>query len=122
MEYLIDTNVLIYLSQGDSSVADFLENLDQDQFFISTVTRLEFLHGAEKVKATDIENYLDGCINLPFTAQIADLAAKIHSQRPSTKFKDAIIASTAMHHKKTLVTYDKAFKKVRALKVQLLKH
>lgn len=122
--YLLDTNILIYALKAESSVLKFLGTLRTGRFAISIISRLEFLDGLndEIFLTKEIQDYLDLFENIVLDKEIVRVAALL-SFRVSNKvkFKDLIIAATAIFTNKTLVTADKDFKKFPGLKLKLLK-
>lgn len=122
--YLLDTNILIYALKAESSVLKFLGTLRTGRFAISIISRLEFLDGLndEVFLTKEIQDYLDLFENIVLDKEIVKVAALL-SFRVSNKvkFKDLIIAATAIFTNKILVTADKDFKKFPGLKLKLLK-
>lgn len=122
--YLLDTNILIYFLQGNRHIIDVLNDLCQDQFSISVISRLELLVGLDKDTKTkrELELTLDECKNIPVDTAIATAAADLfHSLKSKLKFKDLVIAATAEKNGYTVITCDKDFKKLKDVKVLLVK-
>lgn len=122
--YLLDTNILIYLLKGERGINTLIDKLSEEKFIISIVSRLEFLLGIEKnsFPLNDAENYLDRFENIILDKEIVKVAVNFASKfKNKLKFKDLIIAATAVSKKKTLITADKDFEKLHGLKVKLLK-
>ncbi len=105
-EYLIDTNILIYHTNGSEIVHNFIkENIGNNSFNISILTKIEFLgwdkhtpEGLRKcIKLIDYANvyYLD--------ENIADKTIEI-KKRVNIKLADAVIAATALVNGHRLVT------------------
>lgn len=121
--YLLDTNILIYILKAKQNVLNFLGALSEDRFAISIISRLEFLDGLkdEIFLTKEVQDYLDLFENIVLDREIAQEAALL-SFRVSNKvkFKDLIIAATAISTGKTLVTVDKDFKKFPGLNLKLL--
>ena len=111
MAYLLDTNVVIDLRDGEETVVRNVRALTQRPF-ISIVTRVE-LEGGLHRDARDVEArrarlmvILEGLSALPFDADAADvygriLAATGYSRR---KVLDRMIAAQALLHRLALVT------------------
>ena len=64
--YLIDSNIFIYFLKRNDVIVEFLEDLDEDRFAGSIVSRFEILAGAEKESYSlkEIEDYLNDCDNI----------------------------------------------------------
>lgn len=122
--YLLDTNILIYSLKSENKTNILIGEIGIENFAISIVSRLEFLLGIEKnsFPLKDAENYLDRFENIILDKEIVKEAVNFASKfKNKLKFKDLVIAATAVSRKKTLITADKDFKKLPGLKVKLLK-
>ena len=109
---LADTNVLIYLQDGQPAIRPYLNSI----LYISIITEVEFL-GTKDLLKSEIkirESLIKDCAVLPFDEEIKDIAIRI-KQSINLKIPDAIIATTAIKHKLPLLTGDKDFKKVTDL-------
>ncbi len=105
-EYLVDTNILIYHTNGSEVVLKFIdENIKKKSLNISILTKIEFLgwdkhtpEGLKKcMKLIDHANvyYLD--------ENIADKTIEI-KKKVNIKLADAVIAATALLNGFKLVT------------------
>ena len=120
VEYLIDTNILIYHTKGSQITIDFIGNLiAQHSFNISILTKIEFL-GWDKHTPDGFEK----CKQLIELANIypvdEDIANKTIESRRKTSIKlaDAVIAATAIMHNLKLVTrHVDDFKGIEGLEV-----
>lgn len=121
MRYLLDSNVFIYFLQGREDVLSFLSDLCVDEFYVSVVSRFEVLIGAdnEKQSMMEVKEYFSDCVMVSFDSEIADLALGIANEGVKMKFKDLLIAATAIAGGYVLVTADKGFKKVKGLELCL---
>ncbi len=119
---LLDTNILIYLSQGNEKVKKALQRLNQEFFFISVISYFEFLDGHKTPEEFALfQERLQNLAPLDFTREIAKRAAELDRlTNRKIKLKGLFIAATAEVEKLTLVTADKGFKRVKGLKVKLL--
>ncbi|MBN1599942.1 MAG: type II toxin-antitoxin system VapC family toxin [Bacteroidales bacterium] len=112
----VDTNTLIYLLDGDSSLADIL---NQRNIYISFITQLELL-GYPEITEEDqfqIENLLDNCVIIDINnikTQVIGIKRKYNLKIP-----DCIIAATAVYLDLPLITSDKEFKKIEELNLML---
>ncbi|MBE2232916.1 MAG: type II toxin-antitoxin system VapC family toxin [Anaerolinea sp.] len=125
-DLLLDTNVLIrHLRQRARSFGFLLQWGQNDNLYISVITRSEILAGMrpdENVITLELLNALD---SLPVTEQIADRAGRIIYQLArrgiQLSFPDALIAATALEHQLTVVTTNVAhFKPTGVLIEQLI--
>lgn len=116
--YLLDSNIFIYFIQGNQKVIDFLDELGQEKFYISIITRFEVLMGAskEKIPTAKVEEYLDYCENISLDKNVVREA--LHLSKGNLKFKDLLIAATAKTNKLTLLTADQDFQKLDGVKVE----
>lgn len=122
--YILDSNVVIQILNQNKKVLGVIEQLNEEQFYISIVTRLEVLLGRKKHLFTleAMENYLDDYYNLPFNEETCREATVLFEKSGNKlKFKDLVIAATAKVHNLTLITSDKDFKKIRGLKIEYIK-
>jgi predicted nucleic acid-binding protein len=94
-----DPNIILYLFGGDNFIADLLNDT---QVYISFVTELELLSFTS------------------LTPSIKQTAIKFRKEY-SLKLPDAIIAATAHFLNLTLLTADKAMKKVKDIDIVLFK-
>jgi predicted nucleic acid-binding protein len=110
-----DTNPLIYLLDGNKSIARFLEN---KQIYLSVITELE-LFGKQNLSIHEnelIEALLDNCFVVNIEPEIKRIYREI-KQRYSIKLPDAVVAATALHLDLPLLTFDKGFKPILNLKL-----
>lgn len=122
--YLLDTNILIYSLKGENETNILIGEIGIGNFAISIVSRLEFLLGMDKsgFSLKNAEKYLDRFENIILDKEIVKEAVNFASKfKNKLKFKDLVIAATAVSRKKTLITADKDFEKLPGLKVKLLK-
>lgn len=102
---------------------DFVINLNPGLGSISIVTRLEVMLGYKKhrVSLESIENDLNEYDNISLTEEICRQATLLSADsQKKLKFKDLIIAATAIVRNKTLVTSDKDFLSFKKLKVKYI--
>jgi predicted nucleic acid-binding protein len=108
---LCDTNILLYLLDGDKTVSELL-NLKK--VFISFISEIELLtfkklsSGEKKI----IEELLNNCTVIGLSEEVKRKTIEI---RLSNKLKipDSIIAATASYLKIPLVSADKQFKQLK---------
>jgi len=117
INFLIDTNIIIYLTQGRLKISDFAKK--GGRLCISSITYIEtlgypFQNQAEEKYVTELCEMFE---RISITKEIEKQAILI---RKSNKIKlpDAIIAATAMVYSLTLVTHNwDDFKSIQELKV-----
>ena len=118
IEYLIDTNILIYILQGNPMVRYFAES---EILTISFITEMEIL-GKYQISNDEkqiIAKALEHCYIIDIDSRIKQLAINIKQQN-KMKLPDAIIAATAIKYNVTLVSADKDFKKIPNLDLLIL--
>ncbi len=122
--FLLDSNILIYYLRGDKKVFVFLKELNETQFTVSIISRMEVMMGSHLhgISLEQAENYLDNYRNIDLNADIVRESVFLsRNNSKKMKFKDLIIAATAKFHHLTLVTADKDFKKLEGLKTLIYK-
>ncbi len=123
-DIILDTNIVIYLSNKEEKYLRFLDQNKDMNFAVSVITFMEILVWAKN----DFEhNYLLKLMNnfeiLTMTKEIALISCEFLKQRTKKSLKDPklpdiIIASTALFYNKTLVTNNpKDFKSFKELKL-----
>ena len=120
IEYLIDTNILIYHTKGSQITIDFLSNLiTQDSFNISILTKIEFLgwnkHTTQGFKKCN--ELLEPANIYPVGEEIANKAIELRRKK-NIKLADAVIAATALLNNLKLATRNVAdFKAIEGLEL-----
>ena len=112
-----DTNIILYLFNGDKFIADLL---NERQVYISFITELELLSYSfmtQKDKET-IELFLTECSIIDITPAIKSKTIEFR-KKYSLKIPDAIVISTAHYLNLPLITADKALKKVKDINIIL---
>ncbi|MCH6232658.1 MULTISPECIES: type II toxin-antitoxin system VapC family toxin [Cognataquiflexum] len=110
---MVDTNVLLYLMQGDSTLVSILEGKN---IYVSFVTELELysfrpLSQEEKSK---INILLSQCTIIDITAGIKQFTIDLRQNYP-IKLPDSIIAGTSLYLDIPLFSADKGFKNIEPL-------
>jgi len=112
-DIFIDTNICIYLMNGDAVLAEMLEG---QNLFISIITEMELYayHGNNSASLQILDEFLQAVsvINIDEKVKI-----KVISIRQTAKLKlpDSIISASALAYNLPLITADKGFKKVEEL-------
>ena len=128
--FLLDTNVVSELRRlrPHGAVLEWIANVPAEQLFISAVTVGEIQAGIEitreqdQTKAEELEAWLDRVLAsygvLPIDAPTFREWARYMHEKSDTVAEDAMIASTAIVHRLTVVTRN--VKDFSALGVDLL--
>ncbi len=118
--YLIDTNVVIdYLGNKISSEGmQFMNNVVDAIPNISVITKIEVLgFNTTDEQYQILTDFMDDAIVFELTEEVADLCIGLRKKYKS-KLPDAIIASTALAAKATLITRNTSdFKNIKGLKL-----
>jgi len=113
----IDTNIAIYLLDGDTSLAEIL---DQKRLYLSFITQLELLGypGLTRPQEEQIEYMLENCVIIDINNKIKQEVVKLR-RNFTIRLPDSIIASTAIYMDLPLMTSDKGFNKIEGLNLML---
>lgn len=112
---VVDTNVLIYLSEGKSNSNLYL---DGNLIYLSVISEMELL-GHQRISPKEISFYeklLGECTIIELLRPIKEEAIKLR-QSMQIKLPDAIIAATSIYLNAPLLTFDKEFAKIKNLDV-----
>ena len=104
---LLDTNIILYLLEGDKILSDLLFN---KKLYISFISQLELL-GYVDITPRDqikIQNFFNDCIIIDINNQIKQEVIKI-KQLSKIKLPDSIILATSIYLNIPLITADKVF-------------
>jgi hypothetical protein len=106
----IDTNICIYLLNGDAVLAELL----QDQhIYLSIITEMELYayHGDNSSALRILNNFLQSVsvINIDEKVKLSTIEIR---KKTKLKLPDSIIAASALTYNLPLITADKAFKRV----------
>jgi predicted nucleic acid-binding protein len=111
--YLLDTNAVLYILNGDLTLSDFLF---QEELYISIISEMELLsyENITDGEKKSIENFLQELVVININETIKQNAIKV-KQGSNLKLPDSIIAGTSIALKLPLVTSDKQFKNIQNL-------
>ena len=103
MQYLLDTNIIIYYLNGDKKAIDFIDtNLKKSA--ISSITYLEILvFSYDEEEDQKVRDFLELFKIYDVKKEILDIAIKTYRKK-KVKMADNIIGSTAKLYDLTLVT------------------
>jgi predicted nucleic acid-binding protein len=109
----LDTNIILYLLNGDKTLAELLNG---KQLFISVITELELLafKGITKREEKVIIDFVSHCKCINLNSDIKQKTIKIRKAY-NIKLPDSIIIATALYLDLPLITSDVDFKKVDEL-------
>ncbi len=110
---LIDTNIALYLLNGDTTIAELLDGRD---VYISFITELELLgfQDITKEERSIIEDFLSNCIIIDLNQSIKEITIGL-KQSYKLKLPDAIIAATSKYMNLPLISADKIFERITDL-------
>lgn len=117
IDFIADTNILIYTLEGNDFILPFL-NYNFGISFISEVELLGF-QGISISQEKIIKKLIFDCFFFDWNSQIKDqtiLLRKLYR----IKLPDAIIAATAIVNNLPLITADKGFSKIENLELILI--
>ena len=106
---LLDSNILIYASRTGTpeceTVRAFLRRHEAAALFVSEITRVEVLgyHALLPEQRAVLAALFAASAELPITA-VLDRAVHLRQSRKGLRTPDALIAATAIHHGRALVT------------------
>jgi predicted nucleic acid-binding protein len=117
IDFIADTNFLIYIHEGNSIVESFLRY----NFGISFISEVELL-GYKRITLSEeikLRQLLNDCSQIEWSSELKEQTIKLKRQY-SIKLPDAIIASTCLIYEIPLVTADKGFLKIKELDIVLI--
>lgn len=109
----LDTNIILYLLNGDETLAELLNG---KQLYISVITELELLgfKGINKKEENVIKEFVSQCKTIAINNEVKQKTIRIRKVY-NTKLPDSIIIATALYLDLPLITSDVEFKKVNEL-------
>lgn len=128
MNFVLDTDTLIYFLKGQVEVATHMANTDPKNLFITIINQAELLFGAYKSSQKEknlqkIEGFINNFVVLPFchpsSYHFADLKHYLQKKGIMLADMDLMIASICLQNKMTLVTNNnRHFDRVLGLKIE----
>ena len=117
IDFIADTNFLIYLHEGNKIVESFLEF----NFGISFVSEVELLGYKDITKSeeTKLKQLINDCFSVEWNNKIKEKTIQL-KRKYNIKLPDAIVASSALSYQIPLVTADKGFSKIEELDLILI--
>jgi len=117
VDFVADTNFLIYVHEGDKFVEPFLEY----NFGISFISEIELLgfSGLTISEEKKLKSLLADCFLIEWNNTIKEKTIEL-IKKYGLKIPDAIIAASGIWLNVPLVTADKGFSKIKELDLILL--
>ncbi len=112
-KYLLDTNAVLYILNGDKALAELLNG---EKLYVSIITEMELLsyRNITAKEKQQIKNFLADFIIVQIDDEIRDQTIEI-KKSTHLKLPDSIIAATAIALDIPFVTSDKQFRTVTNL-------
>jgi predicted nucleic acid-binding protein len=129
MSYVLDTSVLIEIRKGNNAVAEAIKKLVQndEDAYITLMTYSEYYYGCIDLRQdaqNDCLNFLNSFGHITLTRsgakQYAELTRSYEKKGIALDMADMFIAVISIDHKMTLITCDRAFSRIKELKVELV--
>ncbi len=117
---LADTNIIIYLLNGNRKISEILED---KKLYLSFISEIE-LFSSKSLSNSEIKiinNMLSQCIIVDINSFIKEDTIYFR-KKYDLKIPDAIIAAAAKYHNLPLITSDSAFKKVSEINIIYFEH
>lgn len=112
-KYLLDTNAVLYILDGDETLINFLFEKELYLSIISKMKLLSYRDITDKEKQT-VEEFLKEFIIINIDEKIKQNTIEVKKES-GMKLPDSIIAATAISLKLPIITSDKHFKNVKHL-------
>ena len=117
IDFVADTNALIYLLNGNSCMLPFLNK----NLAFSVISEMELLSFSEitEEEENNIKALLNDCEEISLLKDVKDKAIELR-KKYKTKLPDAIVAASAIVNNLPLITADKGFNQIQELNLQLI--
>jgi len=117
IDFVGDTNFIIYLLEGYEAVDSFLSY----RFGISFVTEIELLgfRDLDSAGEANIQRLISDVLVLGWYPELRNMTISLRKKH-AIKLPDAIVAATSMTYGVPLVTADRGFSKIEDLDLILL--
>ncbi len=117
IDYLADTNALIYLLSGNPCMEPYLSA----RLGVSVISEMGLLSfpGISPDETNTIRSFLGECASLLLDTAVKERTISLRKQY-RIKLPDAIIAATAVEKGLPLLTADRGFTKIEELSLELL--
>jgi predicted nucleic acid-binding protein len=123
MAYLIDSDIMVDVTRGNSKAADYLDSLG-DTWMISSITALELIAGARGLRdVTDLDLMISAYEQVQPAEGVTRRAyylMKTYAKSAGLRTLDSLIAATALEEGLTLASKNrKHFQMIADLKLQV---
>jgi predicted nucleic acid-binding protein len=112
-KFLLDTNAVLYILNGDTTLSDFTF---EKELYISIITEMELL-AYKNITPSEkriLENFLEELIIINIDNKVKSNAIEV-KKTSNMKLPDSVIAGTAITLKLPLITSDRQFKTIEGL-------
>ena len=111
MNILVDTNIIIYHTNGDSNLEQIL---DGNTIFVSDITEMEIFSypNLEENDEMLLKSYFDQLIRLSINDRVKTEAIKFRKQN-TVRLLDAIIVATALVYDLLFISADADFDRIK---------
>lgn len=110
---IVDTNIVVYLLNGNERVAELLNG---NEIYLSFITELE-LFGKKDLTPSEkrkIQSFIEQCFVIDITSSIKQNVIRLRENN-KIKLPDAIIAASAIDYDLPLFTSDKQMSNIKEL-------
>jgi len=116
---VLDTNIILYLLDGNQELAHLLNGME---LFISIISEIELLgyQNITEIEKVKVKLFLSECQIIPLHTEIKENCIEL-KQKYKIKTPDAIVASTSKYLNLPLLTADKGFESLSDTNVLLYK-
>ncbi|WP_445731622.1 type II toxin-antitoxin system VapC family toxin [Mariniflexile sp.] len=117
IDFIADTNFLVYVLEGNPIVAPFLDY----NFGISFISEVELLgfKGISRTEEAKLKELIKDCFNIEWNTKIKEQTIELR-KKYNVKLPDAIIAATSLVYGIPLVTADKGYSKIDEIDLILI--
>lgn len=117
IDFLADTNFLIYVHEGNEIIEPFL-NYNFGISFISEVELLGFKNITD-LQESKLKLLINDCFYIDWSVKIKESTIQLR-RKYNIKLPDAIVAASSLVYNIPLVTADKDFSKINGLDLILI--
>ena len=117
IDFLADTNILLYFLEGNPAVSAFAGQ----SLAVSAISEIELLgwHKISKQETSIIKGMLSNCFVIELIPAVKKIAIEL-KQKHKLKLPDAVIVATAIHLRVPLLTADKGFSQLKEADIFLI--
>lgn len=117
IDFIADTNFLIYAHEGEQIIEPFLEY----NFGISFISEIELLgfKGITNAEEVKLKQMIADCFSIEWNGKIKEQTIALR-RKYTIKLPDAIVAASSLVYGITLVSADKGFSKIEELDLVLI--